>query len=287
MARVVNHARLLADALTALQAGAAAALALKRLTVFSPGFPGAYLAWGDRVARSKSPGADAVLLRRALCAAPGDSRAHLGLADARRHARDAALIDPASTAAYQRLATVAVHRNDHAAAVGFLSRSRCIAPLRNPDVLILMRALFELDRLSDCARAARRYLTAVPRDPVGYTMLGRTLARQQKHARARVQVDRLEKLTPGDPTVILAKARIALSRRRHDQAIRLFRCALVVRPGDGLGTFDLARGLWKLERFADAERAMLAAAWIDPAFGIRNTVLRLSATDRDFKARSP
>ena len=294
MARGLNHAGFLAQAMARLQAGttADAETALRRLAVFSPGFPGGYLAWGRRISRSGAYSRAARLLRIAEVTAPGDPRVHRNLATvgfhrgdlepSQRHARRALVLAPEAVVAWRSLAGIDARRNDHQAAVRFLGWSRWITPLRAPDQLILMHSLFELDRLAACVQVIRSYLVGVPGGSAGYGFLGRVFARQTRLEDAGVQVHRMNVLQPGDVEVMHAKGRIALAARRYRQSARLLRQVLTLRPERAAGAVDLSRALWNDEGFEQAARAMEMALCIDPKTGGKIEMLRRGVTDRDF-----
>ena len=163
-----------------------------------------------------------------------------------------------------------------------LGWSRWIRPLRAPDQLVLMHALFELDRLATCAQVIRSYLVDVPGGMAGYTFLGRVFAKQARLEDAGVQVQRMNVLQPGDSEVMHAKGRIALQARRYCQSARLLRQVLILRPESGAAVVDLSRALWNDEVFEQAERTMEMALCIDPKIGGKIEMLRRAVTNRDF-----
>jgi Flp pilus assembly protein TadD len=289
----VDHDSLLGKAMESLRGRGNSGLALLRFVIFSPGFVGGYLAWGDRLVRDGEGKRGTGLLRKALILGPGDSRAHLSLSNAayrqrnvrasRKYARSALMLNPVSTRGYRNVASAAIAMGDHATAVGIFLRSRCIAPLGGRDLLALTWALFELDRLAECSRTARAYVLEKPDDPAGNTLFTRVLGRREKFEDAAMQCRRLRVIKPDDPDVLLAMARIALSRRRFPEAIEKFQATLILRPGDGPSIFDLARALWGGEAFSEAERLMRRARWANPRYQNRADVLRFSATPKDFR----
>lgn len=291
----IDHPVLLNRAMRSLRAGGGTVsdAALKRLATFSPGFAPGYLAWGDRLSRAAGGGNGLSLLRRALVLGPADPRIYQSLADleyrrrdagkARLYARARLMLAPGEGGAFRTLASAAFHRGNHEAVVRNLALARCIAAPNPVDLLILMWALFELDRLVECCRAARWFLLASPFNPDGYTLLARTLARLNDLSCAAIQVRRLEKLKPGDPDVLLAKGRVAQAQRHHLRAVRDFREAMLVEPSRGEAMLDLSRALWAAETFEDAERMLGRACVINPSTAIRAEVLRFTATERDFR----
>ncbi|MDG2287113.1 MAG: tetratricopeptide repeat protein [Alphaproteobacteria bacterium] len=289
----VNHDSLLGKALESLRGRGNPDGAMLRLVIFSPGFVGGYLAWGDRLARDGKGMRGMSLLRKALILGPGDSRAHLSLSNAafrrrevrtaRIFARGALLLNPVSTQGYRDLASAAIAMGDHATAVQVFLRSRCIVPLGGRDLLALTWAFFELDRLAECLLTLKGYVLENPNDPAGNTLLTRVFGRRERLEDAALQGRRLLAMKPGDPDVLLAMARIGLSRRRFTESVARFQGALVLRPGDGPSIFDLARAYWGGEAFSEAERVMKRACRINPRYQNRAEVLRLSATPRDFR----
>lgn len=293
--RQINHATLLDKAKAALRAGGDGdrRAALRRLAVFSPGFASGYLAWGDRMSRANGSGSGLSMLLRARILGPADARVYQSLSDleyrrreiakAERYARACLTLAPGDSGVFRNLASVAFHRQDHGAAIGLLAWARCIAPPRGPDLLILMWALFELDRMMECLRVARWFLLTAPADPDAHILLARVLARQDNLSAVSIEVRRLEKLRPGDPEVLLARGRVAQARRYYRRAARDFREALIVDPARGVGMLDLSRVLWAAEDFEEAERVLRRACLVNQLFKSRAEVLRLSATERDFR----
>jgi tetratricopeptide (TPR) repeat protein len=294
MVQTLNHAGLLTVAMTRLQSRATvgAETALRRLAVFSPGFANCYLAWGEWVSRSGAYNQADRLLRIAGVTAPGDPRVHRSLASvgfhrgdlelSQGHARRALVLAPDAVVAWRIRAGIDARCNDHEAAVRSLGWSRRITPLRAQDQLILMHALFELDRLAACIQVIRSYLVDVPGGLAGYGFLGRVFAKQARLENAGVQVKRMNVLQPGDIEILHSKGRIALSARRYCQAARLLRKVLALCPESAAGAVDLSRALWNDEIFEQAARAMEMALCIDPKTGGKVEILRRAATDRDF-----
>jgi hypothetical protein len=291
----IDHESLLAEAMQVLRTGpdGAALVALTRLMAFSPGFGPGYLAWGDRVSRKGGGGNGLSLLRKALIAGPQDARVYQRLSDleyrrreiekAGWYARACLLLTPGNSGAFRVLSSAAFHRKDHDLAVRLLASARCISSPKGPDLLILMWALFELDRLAECVQVARWFLLVSPGNADGYTLFARVLARQDELVPAAIQVGRLERLKPGDPDVLLAKGRVARARRWYNGACRSFRRALLTEPSRGEGMFDLARSLWGAEANLEAERVLKRVCRVNPWFERRAAVLRQSATQRDFR----
>jgi predicted Zn-dependent protease len=289
----VDHANLFSAAMDALRGRGNTKPALTRLAVFSPGFASVYLAWGDRAGREGFTEFGLTLLKRATAITSNDQRAHLGLANleygraqmnsAHRHVSRALLLAPGQVGGYRILTSIVLRKRRHEAAVQAFKWSRCIATPRSQDILIVVWALFELDRLVECARAVNGYLLAKPNDPLGNKLWSRVLARQEKLSTAARQVRRIETLKPDDPDVFLAMGRIAMARRRYRDATRGLRRAVILEPRNYSCTFDLARAQWASEEFIDAEKLLAWLCRTDPGYETRSQVLRFSATGRDFR----
>lgn len=290
---------LLAQARAAMSGGTGAdfARAMRRVILFEPAFANGLLAWGEQAARRSGIGDAVVLLRRGTLVAPLSARIHLALADAAfrqgrpettaRHGWRAAIIDPARRPPYRAIAIAMVATNARHHALRIFASAACLGPHEARDLLVIAQAAHDLDRLAESDAAIRRHLVLQPDSRHGSVLRLRLVSRRNGPVETVNQIARVRVLAPSDPLIPLARARMALGARDHSRAVGLFRRAVAMAPEHAAACFDLARALQAAERFPAAERAMTWSCAIDPGFGLKSQVLRLAATERDFRATVP
>ena len=231
-------------------------------------------------------------LMHAIIRNPDDARTWFLMVRTRFAARDIAggwaaarrsvTLQPGHREVPSFLAALAIHRGDHRAAALALSRAACLGPLSMADLQIRMAACLQLGLLSRADHTARRILVADPVDGSALSAMARARHRQRDADMAWRLLRRLAVLRPTDPETLTAVSRIFLARRRIGDAEYHARRSLVAGAAAGETYLDLARPLWRREDFAAAERVMAWAELVDPAMALRNRILRLTATKRDF-----
>jgi Flp pilus assembly protein TadD len=155
-----------------------------------------------------------------------------------------------------RLAAAAEASGDRDMAVSMYASAASEAPGNTPTQLRCAEGLARNGRIEDAAALLARRLKNAPHDPEVLETLGaiQVLAGQPAHA---VQTLSQVLVAKPDDVKALANKAIALDvLRRHDEAQRLYRQALVVVPGDAAISNDLALSLMLSGKAEEARQVL-------------------------------
>jgi len=155
-----------------------------------------------------------------------------------------------------RLAAAAEASGDRDMAVSMYASAASEAPGNTPTQLRCAEGLARNGKIEDAAALLARRLKNAPHDPEVLETLGaiQVLAGQPAHA---VQTLSQVLVAKPDDVKALANKAIALDvLRRHDEAQRLYRQALVVVPGDAAISNDLALSLMLSGKAEEARQVL-------------------------------
>jgi len=186
--------------------------------------------------------------------------------DGIRFYRRALEISPSEFVTNLNLGIAYIKKQDFGSAVGPLERAARSAPesLQAHELLAgalvgqnqFLRAIPELEK----ARALN------PDDLPALYLLQRSYLETKQYEKALAAFDRLQALDPDSPWVRILRGQAEDGLGNYPKAIEEFEAARTQLPRDATVRFSLGFMYWKIRRLADAEKELVQALRLDPAF---------------------
>jgi tetratricopeptide (TPR) repeat protein len=179
--------------------------------------------------------------------------------EAEVHARNAVRIAPENAQSHYLMGMIMTEANRPR--IGEFHYRRALDLTRARDPILVANLAWNLKNQGRMAEARTLYEEAVAQAPeVVQTLLG--WARLEEADRdlgaADGLLDRAELVSPGNPSVLLARAVVAGRRQRYADALRILDAAAAQNPGGGLGSNELLEKGRLLDRMGRYEEAFAA-----------------------------